>query len=849
MPPETLATSRLTQPGEVRSSGRLHRATTTLCVVAIAAAATGLCGADGFAAGDWAWLLGSIAVTMLASVAGRAAIDRDRAGWLAATGPLVVVIYLGNGLLEPLVRLLGGGRPLEVVLQSGLAALLPVLAFGSALRRWVPIAGGVSLAVTLFSVCLLSGPAVTLLAAVWAALVPVWLTILTDESTAADRIVDRGRSAQRLLAAAGIGGLMLTASLAAMLGGRDSLSLSKGFLASSGGDGSESEYARDGVGDGRHLVPATTMAESFGPIDDAPFAKSDEASLYDVFDERYDAAEVVKISKNDRAVALDPEDVQDREREMAEAEAAGRAFSTLRSPRDDERGQVGDRPSDALFYVAGRVPLHLRTAVFEDFDGAVWRSGEFVGRDLATPVMTEVDGQPWLILVDDDRPGYRELRPVMSDAEAHAIKPVQIADPLIPLPPCATAIHIRDVAVESMFRALPGGLVRMDRRRLPKLVPIHIASRRIDRDKLADDTRFYSGPHELHSLPADDATKRIRQLAASWVDGLPRGWLQIAEIERRLRDHAVVDESAALSDAPVPVAEFLLNDVADDGSPRRGPDYLFATAATVMLRSQGYAARLVQGFYADPDDYDADAGHTPIHASDLHTWCEVRIAGGAWVTVEPTPGYDVLQPPRSLWYRVLRAIRSLPAAAWRHRLAIAAAALLLPLLVAARFWLLDRLWSWWLRLSGRDRDAGAVWPLVAWRMRRIRPRPPGWTVRRQIDSLGLPVQTTRRLQSLAGAAERSAFAPPGAGAASGAGASPVDVEAAAVLRTVTLAALKAADRFRDASGRSVATEAGLGKTRSRPGSQTGTLTGPKTGSKTGSEAVPSLPDRTQETAL
>ena len=737
------------------TSVRLHAATATLCTVAVAAAALGICGGDGFVGWDWAWLFGATALTAAAARFGRSLSRTGRTDPFEATGPLLLGIYFGNIAVEPVIRLLGGGRPLEILLQAGLAALLPLLAWAATRRRWVVVAGGVSLAVTLFSVCLLSGPAVTLAAAIWAAIVPIWLAVVTDEATEGQRIAERSRSHRRLAIAASAGGILLTASLATMLGGRDSLSLSHGVLASSGGDGMESEYARDGVGDGRHLVPATTMAESFGPIDDAPFAKTDEPSLYDVFDDRYDDSEVIKTKKNDRAVALAPEQVQKQEREMAEAEAAGRAFSTLRSPRNERRGEVGDRLSDALFYVAGRRPLHLRTAVFERFDGVAWHAGEFAERERPELTMDTTGDQPWLMITPSGQPGYRDMHALCSPVEDHAIKPVHIDGPQIPMPPCSTAIHIRDVATETMFVARPGGLVAMDRDRLPKMVPIHIASRRIDRERLTEGGRFYSGPHELHAMPAGPEFGRIAALASEWTAGLDRGWPQIAAIERRLRRHAELDENAVVSDAAVPVASLLFGPEGD----RRGPDYLFATAAASMLRSQGYAARLVQGFYVRPEKYDAAGGHTPIHATDLHTWCEVRLAGGAWVTLDPSPGYAVLGPERSLWERIQRAVAALPGLVWRLRAWLIIGGLIAVVLYAARDWLTDRIWTLALRLSGRSRDARSVWRLIDWRIGRVCPRPPGWTPRRRIDSLGLPDEASGRLSRLAEAVGRAAFAP------------------------------------------------------------------------------------------
>jgi hypothetical protein len=102
------------------------------------------------------------------------------------------------------------------------------------------------------------------------------------------------------------------------------------------------------------------------------------------------------------------------------------------------------------------------------------------------------------------------------------------------------------------------------------------------------------------------------------------------------------------------VAHFLLRS-------RRGPDYLFATSAAVLLRSLGYQSRLVSGFYAAPARYDPRTRHTPVTTDDVHVWAEVRLPTGVWVAVEPTPGYE-LMPPSISWADLAR---SAVASAWR----------------------------------------------------------------------------------------------------------------------------------------------------------------------------------------
>ena len=94
-----------------------------------------------------------------------------------------------------------------------------------------------------------------------------------------------------------------------------------------------------------------------------------------------------------------------------------------------------------------------------------------------------------------------------------------------------------------------------------------------------------------------------------------------------LRQGYAHDRSATASSGCTDVvAEFLLES-------RRGPDYLFASSAAVLLRSLGYPTRLVSGLYAAPGKYDPRTRHTPVTRDDVHFW----VAGPACRTVTGSP--------------------------------------------------------------------------------------------------------------------------------------------------------------------------------------------------------------------
>ncbi|HEX7174474.1 MAG TPA: DUF3488 and transglutaminase-like domain-containing protein [Pyrinomonadaceae bacterium] len=78
-----------------------------------------------------------------------------------------------------------------------------------------------------------------------------------------------------------------------------------------------------------------------------------------------------------------------------------------------------------------------------------------------------------------------------------------------------------------------------------------------------------------------------------------------------------------------PLADFLFN-------VRAGHCEYFSTAMAVMLRTQGVAARVVNGFQAG--EYNAAAGAFFVRQYDAHSWVEVYFPEtDSWVAFDPTP--------------------------------------------------------------------------------------------------------------------------------------------------------------------------------------------------------------------
>lgn len=437
-----------------------------------------------------------------------------------------------------------------------------------------------------------------------------------------------------------------------------------GFMPTSGGQGRSAAAATAGVGDGDALVAGLDNIRSFAPLDNAPFMTSHESSLYDIFDDTYN--EPVKRKKTERTISLANQDtIRNDDHSVATSRRPGREFSTVRQPGRSSSKRIADLESRALLQVKGRVPLHLKLENFDRFDGVSWHPEELPSWQ-AGLAWQAVGSRRWLRVADG------VLCDIYGPPEVHALRIIRLKSNRIPSPNRLAAVHIDHVDRADFFEWAQPGILRVDRDTLPELVTVNVQSQPVDAWRLLGvPGAFSGGPAACREFGEDRHAQAVKMLAESWVAGLPRGWRQIERVVERIRETCTLDPDArAGADCPDSVAEFLLET-------RRGPDYLFASATVVVLRSLGYAARLASGFYAHPQRYDVRADHTAVLPGDVHFWAEVHAVPGHWITLEPTPGYTVLQPRRGIVARATRAV--LLAVGWmvRHPLLTTALGLLL----------------------------------------------------------------------------------------------------------------------------------------------------------------------------
>ena len=542
--------------------------------------------------------------------------------------PMLVMVACLSLISEPIKRwLFDSGRAFEILVmnsQCNLMLALAVCGFRMSFQRLAVI---IAVFMTIFCCTISDARGLIPLTILFAVVAITWLVASWWE-TVDRRLLRTERRGLPKLWLATAAGLPLLALLSAGAFGSNRVTTAlRGFMPSSGGTGQYDPFSRGGVNDGDALIAGNNDIKSFGPLEEAPFVDSEKPSLYDVVNDTFDEPPR-KIEKQERAIALPAELMKHIHQMMAEAKQAGREFSLLRSKKRGDRRRISDLNTHALFYVAGRTPVHLKTEVYELFDGIDWAPLTTMER-VANLKLKNVEGRDWLQI-----PAAGTGFEMFSGSATHSLKVAHLDGNTIPTPTHAIGANIDLVDRADMYSVSHAGIVSLNRESVPSMTPINFVSRCVDRTQLIDSdtiskvrrTKVRNLSDVTFYLPQGEDFDRVQELSERVVGDLPRGWPQIAAIEKHLRENYVLDrDSPASEDATSPVFEFLFES-------RRGPEYSFGSAATVMLRSLGYPARMVNGFYARPERYDERKKHTAVLAKDVHVWCEVCIGADTWLT-------------------------------------------------------------------------------------------------------------------------------------------------------------------------------------------------------------------------
>jgi protein-glutamine gamma-glutamyltransferase len=145
----------------------------------------------------------------------------------------------------------------------------------------------------------------------------------------------------------------------------------------------------------------------------------------------------------------------------------------------------------------------------------------------------------------------------------------------------------------------------------------------------ADPLNYYVSVARYLSLP-DNVDPRIAATTRGVLTraGARDGYDAARAVESYLRENYgyTLDLKAG---GPDPLSDFLFN-------VKEGHCEYFSTAMAVMLRTQGVATRVVNGFL--PGQFNEAADAFTVRQSDAHSWVEVYFPEtNSWVTFDPTP--------------------------------------------------------------------------------------------------------------------------------------------------------------------------------------------------------------------
>lgn len=127
---------------------------------------------------------------------------------------------------------------------------------------------------------------------------------------------------------------------------------------------------------------------------------------------------------------------------------------------------------------------------------------------------------------------------------------------------------------------------------------------------------------------------RVGHLAARVTKGATTALDIARRIETHLRENYSYSLNLRRTDEGDPVADFLFNVQA-------GHCEYFASSMTLMLRTLGVPARIVNGFQMG--EYSEISDFYTVRQSDAHSWVEVYFPKHGWVAFDPTPSAGLNQ--------------------------------------------------------------------------------------------------------------------------------------------------------------------------------------------------------------
>ncbi len=130
-------------------------------------------------------------------------------------------------------------------------------------------------------------------------------------------------------------------------------------------------------------------------------------------------------------------------------------------------------------------------------------------------------------------------------------------------------------------------------------------------------------------LPNGRGDRRIEELAKGITAGAGSNYQRAKAIENYLKTNFGYTLELPGNRVPDPLAYFLFER-------KKGHCEYFASSMTLMLRTLGIPARVVNGFRGG--EYNDLTGNYIIRQKDAHSWVEAYFPEYGWVSFDPTPG-------------------------------------------------------------------------------------------------------------------------------------------------------------------------------------------------------------------
>lgn len=576
-------------------------------------------------------------------------------------------------IIEPLIRIFtSNGFPLDLQLVNSLRILGVLLCAFVDWPIYRKLIGVVALFLALFSSAMGDQPQIPFILIPFVLIGGLWLIMVyrfeqfnsleAVSDTAIVRVPIRLPYRELII----FGTLAVLCVLAVWVGPRKVMVKLFELLPTSGGTGNVDPFARYGVGDGPEEV-AGDQAKTAGMVETEKMIEDNRDALIDAVNDLY--GEPKKPNQDqEKMVAAGLVEMIENHGRLPENMRPSRQFDTSRKgPKTNKKPESIE--ARAIIEVEGRTPLHIRLVSFHEYD-----ENKFIWRETKKyNCLIEALENDWMSIGNvRDSEWYGE-------DESHLLKVAKMNINLVPTPTRLSKFRINKVNQSSYYFWIHDGVLGLaGRKKTPNGIVVSSLSKSFDLYTLKQEMFSSNCASELLSSP--QSLNEIKQLAEEWTAGKEKGWPQIEAILSKLRNEyhhdndrsakqsiddslSTIEEAGKAAFGDQGLAKTADRDMkgaiqgdfhgnnSDQNQPaieflkktKRGPDYLFATSACLMLRSLGYPARICLGYYANPDAFDPQTNHTPVKNSDLHFWPEVMLKDNHWIVLEPTPGYTTLE--------------------------------------------------------------------------------------------------------------------------------------------------------------------------------------------------------------